>query len=72
MTARRAGDVLMLDVMALQSGWKPLCLRVVAYGGASSLQLRVGGKLSNLALTPFEWNFSGGALAAAKSEPIDL
>jgi alpha-glucosidase (family GH31 glycosyl hydrolase) len=72
MTATRAGDVLMVDVSAVQTGWKPLRLRVVGYDGASSVQLRVGGKTSTLALSPFEWNFSGGALAAATSASVDL
>ena len=72
LTATRAGDVLTLDVSALQTGWKPLRLRVVGYDGASSLQLRVGDKASTLALTPFEWNFSGGLLPAATSTAIDL
>jgi alpha-glucosidase (family GH31 glycosyl hydrolase) len=72
LTATRAGDVLALDVSVLQTGWKPLRLRVVGYDGASSLQLRIGDKASTLALTPFEWNFSGGLLPAATSAAIDL
>ena len=72
LTATRAGDVLTLNVTALQTGWKPFRLRVVGYGGASSVQLRVGDKTFTLVLTPFEWNFSGGALAAASSAPIDV
>jgi hypothetical protein len=44
----------------------------VGYDGASSVQLRVGGKASTLVLTPFEWNFSGGLLPAATSAAIDL
>ena len=72
MAATRAGDVLTLDVRALQTGWKPLRLRVVGYGGATSLLVRVGDKTTTLALSPFQWNFSGGALVAAISTPIDL
>ncbi len=72
LTATRSGDVLMLDVTVLQTGWKPLCLRVVGYDGANSVQLRVGDKRSTLALSPFEWNFSGGALVAAISPSVDL
>ncbi|MES2952164.1 MAG: TIM-barrel domain-containing protein [Pseudomonadota bacterium] len=72
LTAKRVGDVLTLHVDAVQTGWKPLRLRVVGYGGASSVQLRVGDKTTTAALTPFTWNFSGGILAAAISEPIDL
>ena len=72
LTATRSGDVLTVDVSALQTGWKPLRLRVVGYCGASSVQLRVGDKHSTLPLTPFVWNFSGGALSAAGSAPIDL
>jgi len=72
LTATRAGDVLTLDVSVVQTGWKPLRLRVVGYDGASSVQLTVGGKGSTLALSPFEWNFSGGTLAAASSTLIDL
>ena len=72
LTASRAGDVLTLDVSALQTGWKALRLRVVGYDGASSVQLCVGDTRTTFALTPFEWHFSGGMLAAAASAPIDL
>jgi alpha-glucosidase len=72
MSASRVGDALKLEVSALQMGWKPLRLRVVGYDGASSVQLKAGDKTSTLALTPFVWHFSGGALAAATSEPIEL
>jgi alpha-glucosidase len=72
LTASRSGDVLTLDVSALQIGWKPLRLQVVGYDGARALELRVGDKASTLALSQFEWNFSGGALPAASSTPVTL
>ncbi len=71
-TARREGNVLALQVRVLQAGWKPLRLRVVGYAGASALRLQVGEQTSHLALSPYTWNFSGGALAAAGCAPIDL
>ncbi len=71
-TARRVGDVLNLQVTVLQSGWKPLRVRVVGYAGAQTLDLRVAEQTQTMALTPMAWNFSGGALAAASSDAIHL
>jgi len=64
--------VLTLDVSALQTGWKPLRLCVVGYDGASSVDMHVGDTHTTLALTPCEWNFSGGVLPAATSTSISF
>ena len=72
LSASRQGDALTVKVTALQTGWKPLRLRVVGYDGAQSLNLQLGETLSTLPLSPFEWNFSGGVLPAAASTSVTL
>lgn len=70
--ARRDGSVLLLDVDALQGGWKPLRMRVVGYDGATTLQLRTGGQTASMPLSPMAWQFSGGILAASTSMAITV
>ncbi len=70
--ARRVDNTLELAVHALQSGWKPIRLRVVGYDGADRVSLTMGGKLSSLVLVPHPWRFSGGELPAAISELVGL
>ena len=71
--AQRVGAELTLSVEVLQAGWKPLRLRVLGYGGATSLQLNVGAKMTTrMELSPMTWRFSGGALAAAASALIEV
>ena len=70
--ARRAGNSLELNVSVVQSGWKPLRLRVVGYDGADHVALKVGREISSLTLVHHTWRLSGGEFCAAISEPVSI
>jgi alpha-glucosidase len=70
--ARRSGNTLELNVRAVQTGWKPLRLRVVGYDGADRVALEVDGETSTLALVPNRWRLSGGELFASIGEPVSV
>jgi alpha-glucosidase len=65
---RRVGNALELDVRDLQTGWKPLRLRVVGYDGADAVSLTVDGKLSHLSMASNFWRMSGGELSTSFSD----
>ncbi len=71
-SARREGDVIVLAVTPLQTGWKPLRVCVVGYDGASQLELTQGAKTTSVPLAAHHWCFSGALLAASASEPLDF
>lgn len=69
---RRVGNTLELSANALQTGWRPLTLRVAGYDGADRLLVNVGGALSAFPLVSNTWRMSGGDLPVALSEEIRI
>jgi alpha-glucosidase len=69
---RRVGNTLELYANALQTGWRPLTLRVAGYDGADRLLVNVGGVLSALPLVSNPWRMSGDELPVALSEAIRI
>jgi alpha-glucosidase len=70
--ARRDGDVILLLVTPLQTGFKPLTLRVVAYDGAKELRVSHPGGTQQHALAPHRWRMTGATLAASMSPPLNV
>ena len=64
--ATRAGDAIALRVEALQSGWKPLRVRVVGYDGAASAVVALPSGDLTQALAPDSWTFAGQPLAVGR------
>ena len=62
--ARRDGDTVHLHVQTLQSGWRPLRLRLVAYDGARAALIDSPGGLQQQTLHAFPWRCSGVWLQA--------
>jgi len=64
--ATRSGDAIALRVEVLQSGWKPLRVRLVGHGGASSAVVtRPSGDQAQV-LVPDRWTFAGRPLAVGR------
>lgn len=63
--ARREGEVIHLTVEKLQSGWKPLRMRIVAYDGAATAMVTTADGTQRQALAPHRWTFTGEPLAAS-------
>jgi alpha-glucosidase len=70
LSARRVGNTLELDINLLQSGWKPLRLRLAGYDGADRVVLNVDGRFSTLPLVSNSWRMSGGELDFAISDLV--
>jgi hypothetical protein len=64
--ATRSGDVLTLRVEVLQSGWRPLRVRLVGHDGASSASVRLPSGDQAQALAPDSWTFAGQPLAVTR------
>lgn len=68
--ARRDRDTLQIDVSDLQIGWKPLCVRVVGYDGASAAVVTTPAGSTTQTLTSYPWTFSGSVLQARAGDPL--
>jgi alpha-glucosidase len=68
--ARRVGDALELSVVTLQAGWKPLQVRIVAYDGASQVNVVSATGRQSLVMEAYAWCMSGGTLRAFSSSAI--
>jgi hypothetical protein len=67
---RRVGNTLELNVNTVQTGWRPLQLRIAGYDGADVVSVNVDGKLSNLPLASGSWRMTGGELPVSVSEAV--
>jgi hypothetical protein len=70
--AKRQGDSLVVNIQVLQSGWRPLRLRVLGYDCAKQVEFTAGGSTTTLALEPTPWRMSGGLLPATGSSVIEI
>jgi len=64
--ATRADDAIALRVEVLQSGWKPLRVRLVGHGGASSAVVTLPSGDQAQVLVPDRWAFAGRPLAVGR------
>jgi alpha-glucosidase len=66
-SARRDGDTVHVSAQALQAGWRPLQLRIVAYAGVQSAVVHSTAGAVTRALESYSWTFSGKPLPTAAS-----
>jgi alpha-glucosidase len=70
--ATRTGDAIALRVEVLQSGWKPLRVRVVGYDGATSVVLGLPSGDVPQALAADRWTFAGQPLAVGRGVAVTV